>query len=45
MFNFGLLEAYREDHIGRLQLAIPAPGMVDSEPTYVVSEVIDSRWY
>jgi len=45
MFNVELLEAYREDQIGRLQLAIPAPGMVNSEPSYVVSEVIDSRRY
>jgi len=45
MFNVGLLKAYHEDPIGRLQLAIPAPGMVESEPSYVVSEVIDSRWY
>jgi len=45
VFKVGLLEPYREDPIGRPQLAIPAPDIVDSEPSYVVAEVVDSRWY
>jgi len=24
---------------------MPAPDIVDSEPSYVVAEVVDSRWY
>jgi len=45
VFNVGMLEPYREDPIGRPQLAMPAPDIVDSEPSYVVAEVVDSRWY
>jgi len=45
VFNVVLLEPYRDDPIGRPQLAIPAPDIVDSEPSYVLTEVVDSRWY
>jgi len=45
VFNVGLLEPYREAPIGRPQLAMPAPDVVDSEPSYAVAEVVDSRWY
>jgi len=45
VFNVGLLESYCEDPIGRPQLAMPAPDIVDSEPSYVVAEVVDSRRY
>jgi len=45
VFNVGLLEPYREDPIGRPQLAMPAPDIVDSEASYVVAEVVDSLWY
>jgi len=45
VFNVGLLEPYCEAPIGRPQLAMPAPDIVDREPSYVVAEVIDSRWY
>jgi len=45
VFNVGLLKPYREDSIGRRELAMPAPDIVDSEPSYVVAEVVDSRWY
>ena len=45
MFNVGLLEPYCEDPIGRPQLAMPAPDIVDSEPSYVVAEGVDNRWY
>jgi len=45
VFNVWLLEPYREEPIGRPQLAIPAPDIVYSEPSYIVKEVVDSRWY
>ena len=45
VFNVALLEPYREDPIGRSQKEIPAPDVVDNEPSYVVSKVVDSRWY
>jgi len=45
IFNVGLLVPYCEESIGRLQLAIPAPAIVNSTPSYVVSDVVDSRWY
>ena len=45
MFNVGLLEPYCEDPIGRPQLAMPAPHIIDGEPSYVVGEVVDSWWY
>ena len=41
MFNVGLLAPYCEDLIGRPQLAIPAPDIVDNEPSYVVAQVLD----
>jgi len=45
VFNVGLLQPCHEDPIGRAQLAIPAPDIVDSEPSYVVAEVVDRRWH
>ena len=45
MFNVRLLEPYSEDPIGRLQLAMPAPDIVDSKLSYLVTVVIDSQWY
>jgi len=45
VFNVPLLEPYREDPIARSQFAIPAPDIVESEPSYVVVEVVDSQWY
>jgi len=45
VFNVGLFEPYCEDPIGRAQLVMLAPDIVDSEPGYVVTEVVDSRWY
>ena len=31
--------------MGRPQKIIPTPDIVDNEPSYVVGEVVDSRWY
>ena len=45
MFNVRWLEPYREDPIRRPQLEMTAPDIVDSEPSYVVADVVDSRWY
>ena len=30
--------------MGRPQKIIPTPDIVDNEPSYVVAEVVDSRW-
>jgi len=45
VFHVSLLEPYREDPVGRPQKIIPTPDIVDNEPSYVVAEVVDSRWY
>jgi len=45
VFHVGLLEPYREDPSGRPQKEIPAPDFVDNEPSYVVSEIVNSLWY
>jgi len=45
VFNVELLELYGEDPVGRPHLAMPAPEIVDSKPSYIVSEVVDSPWY
>jgi len=45
VFNVGLLEPYSEDPMGRPGLSMPATDIVVSEPSYVVEEVVDSRWY
>ena len=45
VFHLGLLEPYREDANGRPQKEIPTPEIVDNEPSYVVSEIVDSQWY
>jgi len=31
--------------VGRPQKIIPTPDIVENEPSYVVAEVVDSRWY
>ena len=45
MFHVGLLKPYREDPNGRPKKEIPTPDIVDNEPSYVVSGIVDSRWY
>ena len=45
VFHVGLLEPYREDAIGRTPRAIPEPDIIENEPSYVISGVVDSRWY
>ena len=45
VFYVGLLEPDREDPNGRPQKEIPTPEIVDNEPSYVVSEIVDRRWY
>ena len=45
VFNVGLLEPYHEDPIGRLQMEVPTLDIVDSEPSYVFSQGVDSQWY
>jgi len=45
VFDVGRLEPYREDPVGRPQQIIPTPDIVDNEPSYVVANMVDSRWY
>jgi len=45
VFHVGLLEPYRQDPNGRPQKEIPTPDIVDNEPIYVVSEIVDCRWH
>jgi len=45
VLHVSVLEPYREDPVGRPQKIIPTPDIVDNEPSYVVAEVVDSRWY
>ena len=45
VFHVSLLEPYRDDPVGRPQKIIPTPDIVDNEPSYVVAEVVDRRWY
>jgi len=45
VFHVRLLEPYRYDPVGRPQKIIPTPDIVDNEHSYVVAEVVDSRWY
>ena len=45
VFHVSLLEPYREDPIGRPTKEIPVPDIVEEQPSYVVTEVVDSRWY
>ena len=45
MFHLGLLEPYREDPIGDLVKNIPEPDIVEDQPSYVITEVVDSRWH
>jgi len=44
VFHVSLLEPYREDPLGRPQKVIQTPDIVDNEPSYVVAEVVNSRW-
>jgi len=39
------LEPYCEDPVGRPQKEIPTPDIIDNEPSFIVAEVVDSRWY
>ena len=45
VFHLGLLEPYREDPIGRPVKDIPESEIVEDQPSYFISEVVDSRWY
>jgi len=45
VFHVRLLEPYREDSSRRPQKEIQTPDIVGNEPSYVVSEIVDSRWY
>jgi len=45
VFHVSLFQPYREDPVGRPQKIIPTPDIVDYEPSYVVADVVDRRWY
>ena len=45
MFHVGLLEPYREEPIGRPVKDIPEAEIIEDQPSYVISEVVDSWWY
>jgi len=45
VFHVGLLEPCTEDPNRRPQKEIQTPDIVDNEPSDVVSEIVDSRWY
>ena len=41
----GLLEPYRESANPTRKQDPPMPNKVDDEPSFVVEEIVDSRWY
>ena len=45
VFGISLLEPYQEDQIGRPVKNIAEPEIVENQPSYVISGVVDSRWY
>jgi len=45
VFHVSLMESYHEDPVGRPQKIIPTPDIVDNKPSYVIAEVVASRWY
>jgi len=45
VFHVILLEPHRKDPVIRPQKIIPTPDIVDNEPSYVMGEVVASRWY
>jgi len=44
VFHVGLLEPYSEDPNGRPQKEIPKPDILDNKPSYVISDIVHSRW-
>ena len=45
VFYVGLLEPYRESTDPTRKQDPPMPDDVDDEPSFVVEEIVDSRWY
>jgi len=45
VFYVALMEPYREDPNRRPQKEIPTQDIVDNEPSYVVSDIVDRWWY
>ena len=41
----GLLEPYRESANPTRKQDPPMPNKVDDEPSFVIEEIVDSRWY
>ena len=45
VFYVGLLESYCESTDPTREQEPPMPDEVDDEPSFIVEEVVDSRWY
>ena len=45
VFHVGLLEPYREYPFGRPVKEIPKPNIDEDQLSYIILEVVDSRWY
>ena len=45
VFYVGLLEPYRESTDPTRKQEPPMPDGVDDEPSFVIEEIVDSRWY
>ena len=45
VFYVGLLEPYRESTDPARKQDPPMPNEVDDEPSFIVEEIVDSRWY
>ena len=45
MFYVGLLDPYRESTDPTRKQDLPMPGEVEDEASFIVEEIIDSRWY
>ena len=44
VFHVSLFKPYPDDPVGKPEKIIPTPDIVDNEPSYVVAELVDSRW-
>jgi hypothetical protein len=45
VFYVGLLEPYWESSDPSRRQEVPLPDIIEDEPSYVVKEIVDSRWY
>ena len=45
VFHVSLLERHHENPVSRPQRIIPTPDIIDTKLSYVVAELVESRWY